>query len=315
MSTRSATFEKKSAPNTARRSTGLPLSLRLARLGFFVFGTLAPRAAGRRAEKMFRTTTRRPRPLDEQAILINAAPLTLELNGLSLAGYEWRPTAEELDLPPVLLMHGWDSRASQLAPIVRALLAQGYRVQAFDAPGHGDSPDANATVSVFADVVLAADRRFGPFHAVIGHSVGGAAVALAATIGLRTKRIATLASPASLRRATLRVAGMMGLPPRATEAMLQAAAIANGRSLDALESTGLILPPDVSALLLHDPRDRQVPASESTIVAGAWPNARLHQIAGVGHNGILAAESVHRLLLEFVAPQPERARNPLAMAG
>lgn len=314
MSPRSATLGK-TAPKPARRPARQPLSLRLTRFGFFIFGTLAPAAAGRRAERMFRTTTRRPRPLDEQAILINAVPLPLDFAGLSLAGYEWRPTAEELDLPPVLLMHGWDSRASQLAPIVRALLTQGHRVLAFDAPGHGDSPDADTTVSTFADLVLQADRRFGPFHAAIGHSVGGAAVALAATRGLRTRRIATLAAPASLRRATLRVAAMIGLPPRATEAMLQAAAIANGRSLDALESTGLILPPDVSAVLLHDPRDRQVPASESAIVAGAWPNARLHQIAGVGHNGILAADSVHRLLLDFVAPPPARALNPLAMAG
>ncbi|MGE0660357.1 MAG: alpha/beta fold hydrolase, partial [Burkholderiaceae bacterium] len=246
---------------------------------------------------------------------LNAATLTLELQGLSLAGYEWRPTVEELDLPPVLLMHGWDSRASQLAPIVKALLAQGHRVLAFDAPGHGDSPDARVTVSTFADLVLRADRRFGPFHAAIGHSVGGAAVALAATRRLRTKRIATLAAPASLRRASLRVAGMIGLPPRATDAMLQAAAIANGRSLDSLESTGLALPRDVSALLLHDPLDRQVPASESAIVADAWPNARLHQIAGVGHNGILAADSVHRLLLDFVAPGASRADQTLALAS
>ena len=292
-----------------------PLSLRALRLGFAIFGAIAPMRAGRRAEKMFRATTRRPRPLDEQAILLNAVPLTLDFDGLSLVGYEWRSGANELDLPPVLLMHGWDSRASQMAPIVKALLAQGHRVLAFDAPAHGDSPDAGVTVSTFADLVLAADRRFGPFHAAIGHSVGGAAVALAATRGLRTKRIATLAAPASLRRASLRVAAMIGLPRRATDAMLQAAAIANGRSLDALESTGLILPPDVSALLLHDPRDRQVPASESTIVADAWPNARVHHIAGVGHNGILAADTAHRLLLDFVAPQVSRAARQLALAS
>ena len=96
--------------------------------------------------------------------------------------------------------------------------------------------------------------------------------------------------------------------------IVQAAEIANGRSLDDLESTGLSLRADVSALLLHDPRDRQVPISESAIVAAAWPNARLHQIAGVGHNGILAADSVHRLLLDFIAP-PVRAQAELALAS
>jgi pimeloyl-ACP methyl ester carboxylesterase len=297
-----------------KKAPAIPLKLRLTRIGFSLYGAIAPKQAGRKAEKMFRLTTRRARPLDEQAILLNATPLTLAFEGLALAGYKWRPTTNELDLPPVLLMHGWDSRASQLAPIVKTLLSVGHRVIAFDAPGHGDSPDHEVTVSTFADLVLHIDRRFGPFHAALGHSVGGAAVTLAVTRGLRTKRLITLAAPASLRRASLRVAAMLGLSPRVTEAMLQAAAIANGRSLDDLESTGLSLPADVSVLLLHDPRDRQVPISESAIVAAAWPNASLHHIAGVGHNGILAADSVHRLLLEFIAP-PVRAQADLALAS
>jgi pimeloyl-ACP methyl ester carboxylesterase len=294
----------------------LPLKLRLTRLGFALYGAVAPRQAGRTVEKMFRRTTRRARPLDEQAILLNAVPLSLDFAGVTLAGYEWRPLREELDVPPVLLMHGWDSRASQLAPIVKALLSKGHRVVAFDAPGHGDSPDRDATtVSTFSDVVLEADRRFGPFHAALGHSVGGAAVLLAIARGLRTRRVITLAAPASLRRASLRVAAMLGLPPRATASMLQAAEAANGRSLDSLESTSVHPPLEVSGLLLHDPRDRQVPASESSIVADAWPKATLHHIAGVGHNGILAADSVHRLVLDFIAPATVRVERPLALAS
>jgi pimeloyl-ACP methyl ester carboxylesterase len=300
--------------SSASKKVSLPLKLRLTRAAFAVYGAVAPLQAGATAEKMFRATTKRPRSLDEQAILLNAVPLMLDFEGLTLAGYEWRPVAHELDLPPVLLMHGWDSRASQLAPIVKTLLAAGHRVIAFDAPGHGDSPDRAVTVSTFADLVLQIDRRFGPFHAALGHSVGGAAVTLATARGLRTKRLITLAAPASLRRASLRVAAMLGLSPRVTEAMLQAAATSNGRSLDELESTGLSFPGDVSALLLHDPRDRQVPASESAIVAAAWSNARLHHIAGVGHNGILAAESVHRLLTDFIA-LPERSERQLALAS
>jgi pimeloyl-ACP methyl ester carboxylesterase len=304
------------ASNTKRKTPVLPLKLRLTRLGFGFYGAVAPRHAGRSVEKMFRRTVRRPRPLDEQAILLNAVPLTLDFEGLTLAGYEWRPVRDELDLPPVLLMHGWDSRASQLAPIVKALLADGHRVIAFDAPSHGDSPDRDdTTVSTFSDVVLQADRRFGPFHAALGHSVGGAAVLLAMARGLRTKRVITLAAPASLRRASLRVASMLGLPPRATAAMLQAAEAANGRSLDSLESTSVHPSTDVSGLLMHDPRDRQVPASESAIVVAAWPQATLHHIAGVGHNGILAADSVHRLVLDFIAPATLRVERPLALAS
>lgn len=297
------------------KKASVPLKLRLTRASFALYGALAPRHAGRKAELIFRAPIRRKRPLEEQALLLNARPLTLEFEGAELAGYEWHPVRAELDLPPVLLQHGWESRASQLAPIVKALLAQGHRIIAFDAPAHGDSPGRYATVSTFSDMLLAIDRKFGPFHAVIGHSVGGAAVLSAHTRGLRAKRIVTLAAPASLRRATTRFATMLGLNARAIASMHEAVAIANGRSLDAMEFTALKPPADVPVLLLHDPRDWQVPASESAAIAGVWPNARLRHIAGVGHNGILAAESVQRMLVEFVAPTPLRAERPLALAS
>lgn len=300
---------------TAKKKASMPLGLRLTRAGFALYGAVAPRRAGRKAELLFRAPVRRKRPVDEQALLLNARPLSLEFEGLELAGYEWRTVREELDLPPILLQHGWESRASQLAPIVKMLLAQGHRVVAFDAPAHGDSPGRFATVSSFADMLLAIDRKFGPFHAAIGHSVGGAAVLSAITRGLRARKVATLAAPASLRRATTRFATMLGLNGRAIASMHEAVAIANGRSLDAMEFTALKPPADVPVLLLHDPRDWQVPASESAAIVGVWSNARLRHIAGVGHNGILAAESVHRFLAEFVAPTPLRVERALALAS
>lgn len=304
----------KSANAKKRKAPVMPLTLHVARLGFSFYSAVAPRRAGRTAERLFRAPLRRPRPLDEQALLLQARTLTLDFAGLALAGYEWRPDDDGLGLPPVLLMHGWESRASQFAPIVKALLAAGYRVIAFDAPAHGDSPGRVATVSTFAELVLEADRRFGPFHAAIGHSVGGAAVLSALTSGLRAGRIATLAAPASLRRATHRFGAMLGLNRRAIAALQEATARANGRALEALEFTLLQPPADVPVMLLHDPRDWQVPASESAAIAGVWPDARLRHVAGVGHNGILAADSVHRLLLDFLAP-PSSAQASLARAS
>ncbi len=242
----------------------------------------------------------KPRRPEEMAVLLNARPLCLRFEGLDLAGYEWRPRYGAGDGAPILLMHGWEGRASQFALLIETLLRHGHRVVAFDAPGHGDSPGAESTVGAFADLVLEIDHAHGPFHAAIGHSMGAASVLAAATRGLRADKVVAIAVPASLRRAATRGARALGLPRSALRPFLDDVAAANRRPLEALDFDRLLPPPDLAVLLLTDPRDGEVRASESAAVAGVWPNARLCHIAGVGHRRILAAESTQRLVIDFI---------------
>jgi len=267
-----------------------------------VLGRLAPAATARRIERQFCTPRRLQRRPDELAVLVNAKPLTLSFEGLELVGYEWRPRYAQPDAEPVLLMHGWEGRATQFATLVDTLLRQGHRVIAFDAPAHGDSPGWQSTVGAFSDLVLEIDHAFGPFQALIGHSMGGAAVIAAATRGLRSDRVVAIASPASLRRASSRFARAVGLPERALPMFLQHLAARNNRPLEALDFDRLLPPPDLAVLLLTDPRDGEVPASESAAVAGVWPNAKLRHIPGVGHRRILAAETTQKLVVDFIGP-------------
>jgi pimeloyl-ACP methyl ester carboxylesterase len=263
-------------------------------------GSIAPDRTARHIEQMFCTPRRLQRRPDELAMLVNAKPLTLAFEGLELVGYEWRPRYAQQDAEPVLLMHGWEGRATQFAALIETLLRQGHRAIAFDAPAHGDSPGRQSTVGAFSDLVLEIDHAFGPFHAVIGHSMGGAAVIAAATRGLRSARVVAIAAPASLRRAASRFARARGLPQRALPGFLQQVAFSNNRPLETLDYDRLLPPPDLAVLLLTDPHDAEVPASESAAVAGIWPNARLRHIAEVGHRRILAAEATQKLIVDFI---------------
>ena len=287
------------------------LNWRLKRLNLSIFGSVAPHRTARQVEQMFRTPRRLQRKADELAVLVNARPLCLSFARHDLAGYEWRPRRENLDGQPILLMHGWEGRATQFAGLIEALLRQGHRVIAFDAPGHGDSPGDQSTVGAFSDLVLEADHAFGPFHAVIGHSMGGAAVMSAAVRGLRADRVVAIAAPSSLRRAATRFARFMGLAERALPAFLHAVAESNGRPLDTLDFDHLLPSPELAVLLLHDPRDAEVPAGESAAVAGTWPNVKLRHIAGAGHRRILAAETTHRLILDFLSDRGSVRHAPL----
>ena len=47
--------------------------------------------------------------------------------------------------PTVLLVHGWNGAAAQLAGYVQPLVDAGYHVVAFDQPGHGHSSGTHVT--------------------------------------------------------------------------------------------------------------------------------------------------------------------------
>ena len=68
--------------------------------------------------------------------------------------------------------------AAQLDAFVEPLLAAGYRVVSFDAPGPGASTESfagrgRATLLEFSESLSSAVDRFGDAHAVIAHSFGG----------------------------------------------------------------------------------------------------------------------------------------------
>ncbi|WP_231668320.1 alpha/beta hydrolase [Ralstonia solanacearum] len=71
-----------------------------------------------------------------------------------------------------MLCHAWGGRGTQLADFVPALLARGYEVLAFDAPGHGDSDGKQTDMVAYTRLIAWMAERFGPLHAIIGHSFG-----------------------------------------------------------------------------------------------------------------------------------------------
>ncbi|MGJ4748545.1 alpha/beta fold hydrolase, partial [Leptospira sp. SA-E8] len=82
--------------------------------------------------------------------------------------------------PAVLLAHGWGGYGAQLGSFVPVLQSAGFRVLMLDAPGHGEQNAVrqyrlDQYAQLLHDVILHA----GNVHAVIGHSLGASAAALA----------------------------------------------------------------------------------------------------------------------------------------
>jgi pimeloyl-ACP methyl ester carboxylesterase len=199
-------------------------------------------------------------------------------------------------------VHGWEGRGAQLGAFVAPLALRGLRVVTFDAPGHGEAPLRRASVVEHARALLAVVERLGgEVHAVIGHSVGGAAALLATRLGLRAKKLALVAPPISPARFAAGFAKILGIDARVHAGMLLRLERRYGIAVadldvrrDAAAFTGAIL-------VVHDEDDRIVPWSDGASIASAAKTARLVTTRGLGHGRVLEAPSVVTDVATFVA--------------
>jgi len=239
---------------------------------------------------------RQARTDDDKAALSTAKPFHVDHAGLDLVAWRW---GQEI-APAVLLLHGWESRASHMAAFVAPLLLAGYGVIALDAPAHGESQGEFTHVVDYGKAVLALAARTGPLAAVIGHSAGSAASLYAYAHGMRVAASVQLCGPASLSRVVQRTARVAGLNADEARALEQQMTAHVGVPLSSMDLSHLQSGFQHPALILHDPEDREMPYEESLALAAVWPKARLQSVAGTGHRRILRTPAVLEAAVSFI---------------
>jgi pimeloyl-ACP methyl ester carboxylesterase len=210
--------------------------------------------------------------------------------------------------PAVLLVHGWNGHSAQLQAFVAPLVAAGRRVVAFDQPAHGRSSGSYATLIDMAGAVRAVADAYGPFDAIIAHSLGATASALALSWGLPASRLVLIAPPGNVPYFARAFAHELGLSEARSEGMLVELAKRIGE-LGALELGKLRLGPDTAALVLHDRSDREVPFEHGAELAAAWPGTRFVALDGLGHRKLLSDEGVVQLATSFAAEARDATRG------
>jgi pimeloyl-ACP methyl ester carboxylesterase len=204
----------------------------------------------------------------------------------------------------VVLVHGWGGHAGRLTEFVGPLVRKGFSVIAFDAPGHGDAAGRYSSLPEFVDAIRAVAQSNGPVEALIGHSLGAGACALAIRGGLPVSRAVLLAPPADAEKYAGKFARFFRIPPNTHDAMKRR-----------LEERYRIHWPDLKVaagdcparvLVFHDPRDGKVPFRDGVEVVQTWSQAKLVKTPGLGHHRILADRHVIRRAVAFIG-NPDRS--------
>ena len=259
-----------------------PVSPRV-RWAFGLLERLAPTIGSRWAVELWCTPPAVDMSLRMPPGVAAGGPVEAFWDGHRIAGEAWG------DGPPVYLVHGWGGCRAHLAVFVKPLVANGYRVIAFDLPGHNESDSGalaagRTTVIECAEALRAVVQEHGPARAVVAHSLGAKAAALAAVRGASIDRMVFLAPMGDFPPYLDLFADRHGFGPRIRAGLQHRLDRRLGTALITTDISRIAenLKDPLPLLLIHDPDDPDSPHETSEQIAEVWPGATLFTTRGLG---------------------------------
>lgn len=281
--------------STIVRSVSLSAALTWQRAVFQVLWQTSPGRAIDRAIRLLLTPPRQDFSDAEFAAMEKASLLPVPMISGRLIAWRWGRATD----PAVVLVHGWGGRGTQLRSFIDPLLARGFSVVGYDAPGHGMSGRGESSLPHMLEGLNAVLDQLESVHAVIGHSVGGAVTAMALAQRPAVKRGVLIAAPASLAEHSNRIATALRWPEAlraATQRRIENRFGFKWTEFEAESSSG-----DQPLLVIHDRKDREVPFSEGRRHERNWSRARMFETSGLGHRRVLDDPTVILATADFIA--------------
>jgi pimeloyl-ACP methyl ester carboxylesterase len=273
-----------------------PISLHVLRGAMRLLSRTAPGVASRVAADLFMKPRRYRTPEREAKLMADAKPFDVRL-GESMVVKAWRwGTGEQI----VILAHGWEGRGSQMAPFAAPLVAAGYSVVTFDAPGHGASTGSRSSLPHFTWGLRGVADSIAAPHAVLAHSLGCAATTLALRDGFKTNRVVFIAPPLNPADYTEQFGEILGLDGRTIEGLRHRIEERFLRKWSDYSLAATARSMSAPLLVIHDRDDDETRWSGGAALAEVWPGARMMTTEGLGHRRILREASVIEAATKFV---------------
>jgi pimeloyl-ACP methyl ester carboxylesterase len=263
------------------------------RLALQLLAGIAPARADRYAAALFRRPSRSGPPGEPFVPLFAGKRFEVATSTGRIAAWHYG------EGPTVIVSHGWNGASTQLFRLIARLVHGGFEVVAFDQPAHGLSGGTHTDVPAMADALRSLAFRVRPVHAVVAHSLGGTAAALAIARGSAIPRAVLIAPPIELPFFARAFAGRLGLPPARAEGILRRLAEVVGPP-DTLDLLRLAASQRAALLVLHDRADREVPYAHSEALVARWPHARLEPLSNLGHRRMLREPQVLDAIVDFL---------------
>jgi pimeloyl-ACP methyl ester carboxylesterase len=264
---------------------------KLSRVGLQTIGLLSPRLGGRLAFDLWRRPLARGRVRPHEQLVHNAAAahtldLTEAVRGVRV--YAWGDGKR-----PVLLVHGWQARASRYAGFVTRLLELGYSPVSYDAPAHGDSGGEATTILGHQRIIRALEEQYGPFEGVIAHSLGVPFALYAVREGVAAQRMVMISGVADFGYLTDSFCAALGLSPRVNRELRRRIERKYFDGDHDIWTRFSVTKGDTELLVIHNDQDDVVdPAQAQLLLKNYGPHAHFRPTSGLGHHRILSDPAV-----------------------
>ena len=199
-----------------------------------------------------------------------------------------------------MLVHGWSGRGTELAKIAEALKKKGYKVFSFDAPAHGKADGKMSMMPFFIDAVHFLDEKYGPFEALVGHSLGGMSALKAISNGLDTKKLVIIGTANNITEITRHFAENMKMNYKVAAKMKKYLDEKFNEDMDTLSGARSAANVKIPTLIIHDEQDVDVKVNSAYEIHEALENSELMITSGQGHRRILGNPEVINKTTTFI---------------
>ncbi len=203
----------------------------------------------------------------------------------------------------VLLVHGWGGSAWQMLPIAKALAQSGFAPIVLELPAHGKNRGATTALPQFARAVeycmLRLEEAGRAPIALVGHSAGAAACALAARRSPHAPKLVMIAAPENMQHYTIWFAQLFGLREATRAAMQRRIEAEQGALMSQFSFEALSRGLKNKTLVVHDTNDPLHPSTSARDFAQRIERGEFLETSGLGHTKILRDAAVGARIAKF----------------
>lgn len=263
-----------------------------------ILSLVSPRRAAMKAFALFCTPLRRSRR-QPPAIFDRGEALSFTLEGIAIRGHRWNhPQSRK-----ALIVHGFESSATNFDRYIAPLIRKGYEVLAFDAPAHGHSGGKQINLPLYVRTLQEIHQRYGPVQSFMAHSLGGLALMhfIETIPHASDTRVALIAPATETTSAIDSFFRFLDLRPNVRTAFDRLIFDLSGVWPSHFSIRRAMQQVQAQVLWLHDEQDELTPLADALKVRDdGHPHLSFVITQGLGHRAIYRDNKVVKQVIDFL---------------